>query len=596
MEKVTDFLEKNVQWIVLSIALLFVGYMAYQHILQPPHVVEIGSKTLKPGEVNEAIVQGPVQRIKEDAAKPAPELIPNDFVSAFVQRMNFETPQYAQVFEPLPSGLFPGKGDVATPPEDRPDAPVVVDISNLPKPPVPTGVETAADRMVAKIADMDAKPARNRADAVVEKEFDVDWVTVGAKIDARALQTAFEKAFKVEDAPDELFQTRFLRVEMERQELMPDGSWGNSKMIAPLKIHKMKPFPGPDATEKEKLEYLDWVEENGGMIATPAFYEWAKGPQWYPPGTEKPELATPVGAPGGITGGYFDPANPPKRKLTREEKRLVDEHKRREREMRRMRPGPGGPFPPGISPRNSRTPRQYSPAPGSRRGGQGMTPEEHYRRMRQQQRGGYPNPYGRPGVFPGIPGMPQPGRFPVPNPGAGMGTEGTFDVSTLEEDLQIWAHDEEPTPGKTYRYRLRYSLLNPLRQVRNVAKDKKLEEDLSLTSDWSAWSEPVKISDRINFWLANATVRDAKFEVYEWKDGAWKSRTEEAAPGDPIGKTDWVVVDLRRNSRGGGVHVLLANKEGDIVRRDPRRDEDDPERIKLQEQVEMTAAASAGAR
>src|SRR5688500_16190462 len=53
MQKVTDFLEQNVQWIAIGLGVLFVLFMTWSYVLTPPAQVELGGEMRTAGEVDE---------------------------------------------------------------------------------------------------------------------------------------------------------------------------------------------------------------------------------------------------------------------------------------------------------------------------------------------------------------------------------------------------------------------------------------------------------------------------------------------------------------------------------------------------------------
>src|SRR5215207_10293231 len=148
MEKVTQFLEKHVEWLVLGLAVLFAGWMAYSYLLESPTFVEIAGQKLAPGEINEQIVRGPVQRIQADLDKPGPEIKVDDFVGTFRGNMGFVGPQFAALNKPLRPDIFPGAGKVSDIIDEGPAAEGTVVV--LPTLPVADKVELASDITVVK--------------------------------------------------------------------------------------------------------------------------------------------------------------------------------------------------------------------------------------------------------------------------------------------------------------------------------------------------------------------------------------------------------------------------------------------------------------
>src|SRR5436190_9359926 len=88
MQKVIDWLEKNCQYLAIGAGALFVGYMLYLYILQPPAHVQIGQDTLTPGKVDEYILTN-VGKTLEDKMRPGGS---NDNIQLTV-------PKYVQSFK-----------------------------------------------------------------------------------------------------------------------------------------------------------------------------------------------------------------------------------------------------------------------------------------------------------------------------------------------------------------------------------------------------------------------------------------------------------------------------------------------------------------
>jgi len=150
-------------------------------------------------------------------------------------------------------------------------------------------------------------------------------------------------------------------------------------------------------------------------------------------------------------------------------------------------------------------------------------------------------------------------------------------------DVTIWAHDDTVQPGKTYRYKMKYKLLNPIYGSRNIAEQPKLQDQFALESKFSEWSKPVRI------------------EVFKWEDGAWHSKTFECAPGDLIGgkdgkvdySTGFSVVEFRPDPRNSEeTRVVVCDPSGSLGIRD-RKDINSEEYKKLQQEAAKVVSASA---
>src|SRR5688500_3252478 len=88
MQKVTDFLERNVQWLVLGLAGIVRLLMVWMFVLQPPVTGEADGKKLTPGEIDAATARGPVQQFRQKIAsggEPPEGLVVQDYSVAFNQ-------------------------------------------------------------------------------------------------------------------------------------------------------------------------------------------------------------------------------------------------------------------------------------------------------------------------------------------------------------------------------------------------------------------------------------------------------------------------------------------------------------------------------
>lgn len=111
------------------------------------------------------------------------------------------------------------------------------------------------------------------------------------------------------------------------------------------------------------------------------------------------------------------------------------------------------------------------------------------------------------------------------------------------EDLPVWVHDFGVEPGKTYRYRMRVVLNNPL-----YAKEQYLAETQqsvasspTIEGGWSAWTAPVEVERDRHFFVVSASESDqigngprAAVEVYQFYYGYWRKGSTTLEPGDSI--------------------------------------------------------------
>lgn len=106
-----------------------------------------------------------------------------------------------------------------------------------------------------------------------------------------------------------------------------------------------------------------------------------------------------------------------------------------------------------------------------------------------------------------------------------------------EHFMPILAHDLEVTPGRTYIYRMRYEILNPLMgsdRVRNPADGRRV----TLVSDWSEPSRPIEVKSDLFYFLTKAdpAKQTADFTVFKKVSGGeMVSEKFTVSPGDIVG-------------------------------------------------------------
>jgi hypothetical protein len=161
-------------------------------------------------------------------------------------------------------------------------------------------------------------------------------------------------------------------------------------------------------------------------------------------------------------------------------------------------------------------------------------------------------------------------------------------------NIEIIAHDDTVEPGKTYRYKLRYRLLNPIWRQPRIAPAE-LVGEFAISAPDSAWTDAVTMRPKVEFFLAGTPGNDtAPFDVFEWKDGQLKKRTLKAQPGDAIGETGWNLVDVRGS--GAKAYALVMDENGQVSRRNPGSDADNVRYQDLQDEVEAAANPQVGMR
>jgi len=369
-------------------------------------------------------------------------------------------------------------------------------------------------------------------------------------------------------------QKQYIEVQLQRQEVLPNGTFGTTEVVKGL------PRNQPPVDRSKPNEFVKWSAdpEAQKMILAPAFYFVVKGTAW-----EIPHKDVAVAQ---IQPQQFDLAAKYaeyKQLKPVDQKKLVDamtpeqkkqfydyrlEQEKAENKAKAPQPQvaprgggytPGGRGPSGAGGGGG---RQVPPAreggrgdavdpamlremfadddiPGRRPGGY-----DQYMRRRNMMRRNFGEDYMRRPMY-------------SPEEGAINNNQQQILGSLIPDatgNVDIWAHDESAQPGRTYRYRLRAVIKNPIFDTKNYASDPNagLEKPpylpadlatggLSAESAWSDWTKPIAIPTNVDMMLVSASTLNgkevAKFRIKRFQEGQINEapRPFEAAPGDTIG-------------------------------------------------------------
>lgn len=605
MDKVLPILEKYVEWIALGIAGLFLALMAYSYLAKPAVTVPLGTSQVAPGEVDPQIQTSPeMTRLKsnlergviEDPKIPQASTV---LVAEFNTVVPPPKPQGGPINGPTASTEVASDVELVIPPIATFNAfssgwsLCTWPIHQVP----PAGAPSVAGQpggvpgaIPGVLPGADGgfnpggfNPGGGAPVQMAQREF--GWWTGKFQISNEQLYGAMVAA-KLNPADANTFKTAFLGVEVMRQEKQLDGGWGKETPVDVLPEYaplvKANPLPKDNASAQEKNVYMIWAAQNVQMLVQPAFPQVIAGDPWYLPGTPAPAQNNPG----------FNP------------------------EFRAPQPQPfvpgevPAPRPPAFRPGR---PEAKSDLPGgvmltsgpAFNPGRGFTPDE-----------------GSAPAVPGTPGAIQPsfaggsdasGAGPVPGVGD---PDGVFYPQVIQQaainqglkDLptNVLVHDITVQPGKTYRYKIRYHIRNPLFNVERVKPE--FKNKLVLTSAWSDWSTDYTVPARVEFWVNAVNVprlgviESVDFDVVVADPTAgWKPEKVKAMPGDQIAKgtgdSGWSLVDVRPMKDGKNYEIILADVNGTVQRRELQKDIDDPkrrERVGVPEQPPVVPGLGAG--
>ncbi|HOF17336.1 MAG TPA: hypothetical protein PK082_00370 [Phycisphaerae bacterium] len=309
-------------------------------------------------------------------------------------------------------------------------------------------------------------------------------------------------------------------VQVQREELLPDGSWGNTTIVQTVRVltdtqnksvlvrrdsyvPPVPPFTGENGDAvRQAMAQLSQTAYQQFLLQPEYFYVWW-GPksEWVPWQIYLPK--TPVS----------EAAEAPA------EMRTIPGA-----EVRPVAPSPT-PAPPPV---RRRVPAPVQDLPSD----MGMPPP------------GYEPPYGPPYGTP-RPTAPRPVTpAPVVGPRATAAMEpptppAVPDLSKQIENGQVlvWAHDTSIDPRKTYRYRLQVAFLNPLLGLPLKAKTDADARTATVLSPFGPWSNPVSIPKATQMFLTGANPMDGsvKVTIFARSFGQGVQANFTVRRGEPVG-------------------------------------------------------------
>jgi hypothetical protein len=199
--------------------------------------------------------------------------------------------------------------------------------------------------------------------------------------------------------------------------------------------------------------------------------------------------------------------------------------------------------------------------------------------------GGFmPRPLQPPGAVPMVPGGVAAGALPA----------GFFDPRQVS-DITILSHDWSVEPGHSYHYKMRYAIYNPLFGVQQGNVKAADRDRLSVKSPYSAWTGPIDIPTRYRFWVqkfqrnGNNEVTFDLFRKNPGVPGGVERNIIRVTPGDTIGASPWLLVDVRQDSARRFYYFLVADPLGHIERHELEKDKQDQEHLDMLERSGATA-------
>ncbi|MBB6430797.1 hypothetical protein [Algisphaera agarilytica] len=671
------FFQQHVEKIAIGVGgLVLVGVGATQFLLGEPNAIEVDKKTIAPGAIEETVVRQ-ADQLKNQLGRPSP-IAP------------FDVPAYAEFFKKLyglpvapdqqlaaidDTGLAQTWVTVKTPDYEY---------KHLPTPPIAVDVLAKSGHGVLENDGTEGYFALQQLIGDT-RPADFNYVSVSGVFPLKDLIERYESTdHPVEQRIDEgLWRERLAvtSVQLLREELDPvTGEWGGQTIINPLPgNYAVLPSEQPVLSFEESQALEAEIRQNQAEIVRASFPTISNGP-WTPP-----DIGNRV-----YTSEELARRDEIERKLKTLNRRLDSLTGREQREERssdrrsRRQTGAdslgdpyggggfGDPYGGGGGATRDRGSRGNSEREAERERVRAERNAEKAAEIQQEifdlqvelnelmgiedddalQTPGLPggggDPYG--GGFGGDPygggfgGDPYGGGYGGDPYGGGFGGDPyggspyggpaatprssprASAASDNPDELKVWAHDLTVEPGKTYRYKVLVSVMNPLYRFPRLNADQLADNRNRISlgpsqeeidaAEWSLSAE-VELDPKYYFFVdsANKDQKRADIEVWTVYDGMWRKNEFVEFPGNEVGGNAEIDgldtggqgipmnvgpivldVDSITNDRGQGeVRVLLLDPETNrIITRLVNEDKnsDDRKRLELEADKQAKLAAS----
>ena len=596
MIKIVSFFEEHIEKVILAVVGLVCLWPLYHFVVLGPNRFLYDKKNFSPGTIDKYISKQ-AELLKQKLQQPP------DPPRAYEPNL----PKFAALLDSAVSGVDtktyipqPYSSSVQTGGAER--------TYNLPQ--IPEVNEPVVERIRAVAYVPVGETAEQIAyeNAKIEPN-DIDLVTVEAKFNVAELYRRFQESFASEDVRADwrdpcLAKPVFAATQLERQEALGDGTWSQWQTVPRIKIDPLRNLLAtiqniaPDSSRTRgglKLWILQFDNRQVAMnLLQPAAYQIASAKEeWFPPSLHKKFVKL-----------QKEQQLEEKRKALEEENQAaldekLDERRSRSGQTRTGRESLGGtPYEGSGSSRSgssrsgssgsqtrtsrSRTDRlsdtTLSPTSPTGRGGlrdTGRTRDSgrltdtsrSTDTLRQPRRGERQGTTDITGEFPGVTTAIT--REPIDEVSDELNkiiiTDRT-DFARMRQPLVFWAHDETAEPKKTYRYRLRLGVFNPVAAADQFSSRAK---DAILWSEFSPPTEPVQVSGTL-YLFARDLQEAAKIvtvQVSKLRLGRWYSQDFAVRQGESIGK----VVETMTEATGPDVPTRLsAGSAGVPTGRDDR--------------------------
>jgi len=523
-------LEAHLDKIILGLIGLIGLYLLWAFVISNPYGATVQGRKVGPGQIDQFNRQQ-ARMLEESLDRPAEPIAYDLRISAeFEDILRTSLPQLA-IDLSIP---YPGIGEQVFD-DDR--------VYPIPDVAPPTDVRVAWVRGAVHKPTEEVGP--DTPYEVVQTELgDLDFVTVSARIDVQTLYRNFQQAFmgpRLNAAWREpaFAKPVFARVELQRRRQLDDGTWSQWTTLPRPRTDAFRKLIEQTPLTTEEMEFggvMMWLKQyeeprvQVSLLQPPAYDFASLQTAWLPP-------------------RYLDEAQTILKRQEEELRRQAREERLRARTDREDLGGGR------QTPRDTRTPTRPQPQRGRETIPDILSPTQQTRAAAQR----------RERTLDDIIRDMERERL----------TEQTR-LDSVREPLLVWAHDDTAEPGRTYQYRIRLGVFNPIAGRDWFRQDQQQYKNQVVL--WSGFSEPtqtIAVPKMMHLFPLEVFAREdnrVKVDVARYYLGQWHTQEFEVFPGQIIGKKveytpptsptsptartpmmDMMPMDFMMEGRGGGV-------------------------------------------
>ena len=507
-KKSSNFFEEHIEKIILIIVGLVGIWFLATRVFVSPNYTEYDSKQLGPGDIDTYISEQ-AERLKDKLNRNA------EIREAYKPRVDSFIALVDSAISDIDLDL-----SLSVPPNISRD---IIDDRKYRVPHInrvsDVGVEHIRAVAYVPTGEIDLK---NTYDEMEPEPEDLDLVTVEAKFDVAQLYKMFNESFAGEDVSQEwrdpcLAEPIFAAVHLQRQEQLYDGSWSEWQVVPRTRIEaRSEMFEIIEEVAKlpaggVKVRMLQFNDEEVLKdLLQPGSYKIASAKEeWFPPSLHKKFVKVQADI---------------DMREKREAKAVGKDGRGKRTEARRSRSSRpkastgstgsggftglgGGMFDSGTKKKTTRKNRDER---GSGR--------DRLKKSREASKTTIDDIYEE---FDDI-----------------LITE-DVDLAEMRQPLAVWANDDTVEPGKSYRYRIRLGVFNPIAGTNQfVEQDKPKKNKVILWSEFSDTTKIVEIPERLYFFPLDIqeAAKTVTITVCRYALGYWYSKDFAVKPGEVIGK------------------------------------------------------------